>query len=83
MITAYIHAAMRQARYEILADGEGFYGEIPALAGVWANATTLEECRDELQSTLEDWLVLGLRLGHSIPPLEDINLITSVQQEAA
>jgi hypothetical protein len=34
----------------------------------------LEECREELQSTLEDWLVLGLQLGHDLPVIDGINL---------
>lgn len=64
MLTEYIRAALRRARYEILEDGT-FYGEIPDCQGVYANAETLEDCREELRQVLEDWIVLGLRLGHS------------------
>ena len=42
--------------------------------GVWSNAATLEECRDELQDALEGWIVLGLRLGHTLPVLDGIDL---------
>lgn len=49
MLTEYIATAMRQATYEILPDDGTFYGEIPLCQGVWANAATLEACRDELQ----------------------------------
>src|SRR6185437_7072332 len=59
MLTSYIRAAMRQARYEIVEDDGSFYGEIPAVPGVWANAKTLEDCREELESVLEGWLLLG------------------------
>ena len=38
MLTQYIQAAMRQAKYEILSDDGSFYGEIPGFQGVWANA---------------------------------------------
>jgi predicted RNase H-like HicB family nuclease len=69
MLTAYIRTAMQQAHYEILEDGT-YYGEIPALQGVYANADTLEACREELQGVLEGWIILGLRLGHSLPVLE-------------
>ena len=31
MLTNYIRAAMRQAHYEILPDGEGYFGSIPDL----------------------------------------------------
>ena len=48
---------MRRAKYEILEDDGMFYGSIPELQGVWANADTLEECREELESVLEGWLL--------------------------
>ena len=83
MLTAYIQAAMHRATYEILESNEGFYGEIPGLQGVWGNADTLEGCREELQSALEGWLLLGLRLGHTIPPIDGIDLMAPLQQEAA
>ena len=73
MLTSYIRAAMRSSKYEILED-KTYYGEIPGFQGVWANADTLDECRDELQSVLEDWLILGLRMGHELPVVAGINL---------
>jgi predicted RNase H-like HicB family nuclease len=74
MLITYIQNAMRLAKYEILTDGQ-YYGEIPGFQGVWAQAADLETCRDELQSALEDWLVLGLRLGHTIPAVAGISLV--------
>ncbi|MFH1185866.1 MAG: type II toxin-antitoxin system HicB family antitoxin [Chloroflexota bacterium] len=74
MLITYIHAAMRLARYDILEDGK-YYGEIPGFSGVWAEAADLESCREELQSALEDWLVLGLRMGHKLPVVDGIQLI--------
>jgi predicted RNase H-like HicB family nuclease len=78
MLTSYINAAMRQATYEILSDGT-FYGEIPGFKGVYANAKTLEACREELQEILEGWIILGLRLGHSLPVVNGIEL--AIEQE--
>ncbi|MEB3336580.1 MAG: hypothetical protein VKJ46_03890, partial [Leptolyngbyaceae bacterium] len=40
---------------------------------------TLEACRNQLQEALEDWILLGLRLGHYFPVLNDINLNPSEQ----
>lgn len=74
MLTDYIQAAMRRAHYELLENDEGFYGEIPDLQGVWANADTLEACREELQSALEDWILVGIWLGHTIPPINGIDI---------
>jgi predicted RNase H-like HicB family nuclease len=73
MLTTYIQAAMRLAKYEIIEDG-AYYGEIPGFDGVWASADSLDACREELQSALEDWLVLGLRMGHELPVVAGISL---------
>jgi predicted RNase H-like HicB family nuclease len=73
MLTHYIRVAMQKATYELLEDGT-FYGEIPECPGVLANATTLESCREELQDALEGWIILGLRLGHNLPVIDDIDL---------
>ena len=72
MIRQYVRAAMRRARYEFIEDEEPVYGEIPELAGVWASAETLEECRDRLESALEDWLVFSLVNGFEIPALDGL-----------
>ncbi|MBC6473266.1 MAG: type II toxin-antitoxin system HicB family antitoxin [Hormoscilla sp. GM102CHS1] len=66
MLTNYIRAATISATYELLDDGT-FYGEIPDCPGVWGNAETLEACREDLQDALEGWIILGLRLGHTLP----------------
>lgn len=58
MLTNYIQAAMRRARYEILPDDGTFYGGIPGFDGVYANADTLEACREELEEVLEEWILL-------------------------
>ncbi len=73
MLTRYIQAAMNKARYEILEDGT-YYGEIPPCRGVWANAKTLEACRQELQEVLEEWLLLKMKDNDPIPTIEGINL---------
>lgn len=82
MLTQYINAAMRHATYEILEDNT-YYGEIPLCQGVYANAATLEECRQELQEVLEGWLLLGFHLKHSIPVIDDIDLNYHDQEVAA
>ena len=53
MLTSYIRAAMRQARYEIVEEDGSFYGEIPAIPGVWANAKTLAANQAREQDALE------------------------------
>ena len=75
MLTRYIHEAMKLAKYKILED-ETYYGDIPGFRGVLANAGTLEECREQLQEVLEEWILLGVRLGHELPVANKIRLIT-------
>jgi predicted RNase H-like HicB family nuclease len=64
---------MEQAEYDKLEDNT-FSGRIPACKGVVAFAETLHECESELRSTLEDWLLVGLKLGHELPVLSNIDL---------
>lgn len=73
MLTKYIQTAMHRATYEILSDNT-FYGEIPGFQGVYANAETLEICREQLQEILEGWIILGLRMGHPLPVVDGIEL---------
>ena len=72
-ITAYIEAALEMACYDKLEDSS-FAGEIAKLKGVAAFGKTLRECEDELRSTLGDWMLVGLRLGHKLPVLAGIDL---------
>ena len=74
MLTEYLHAAMTRAHYELLEEGEGFYGEIPGFQGVLAQAGTLEACRNELSSTLEDWLLFRISRQLPIPVVEGLDL---------
>ncbi|MDQ5825112.1 MAG: type II toxin-antitoxin system HicB family antitoxin [Chloroflexota bacterium] len=67
MLTNYIEAAMRQARYERLPEDKTYYGEIPGFAGVYANSNTLESCRQGLKEVLEEWILLRLSRNHSLP----------------
>jgi predicted RNase H-like HicB family nuclease len=69
MITEYIKAALDRAKYELIEDGEPYYGEVPELKGVWATGKTLEECRYNLAEVIDGWLVVRLKKGLPIPPL--------------
>jgi predicted RNase H-like HicB family nuclease len=68
MLTEYIARKLRLAQYKLLKD-RTYFGEIPGLRGVWANADNLEDCRRELQEVLEDWLLLKVRNREKVPGL--------------
>ena len=74
MLTKYVQAALRHAHYEIIDDPEPFYGSIPECQGVWANAKTLEECRDELESVLEDWILFRVSRQLTLPQIDGLDL---------
>lgn len=74
MLTAYIRAAMGKAKYEILPDDGAFYGEIPGFQGVYATAATLEACREELESTLEDWVLFRVSRNLTLPEAGGVKL---------
>ncbi|MBI5874396.1 MAG: type II toxin-antitoxin system HicB family antitoxin [Deltaproteobacteria bacterium] len=64
---------MSEAVYDKLEDGT-FTGRIPSCKGVLAFGITLRECEDELRSTLEDWILVGLKLSHPLPVIKGIDL---------
>jgi predicted RNase H-like HicB family nuclease len=68
----YIQAAMRYARCEAFAADRGIYCEIPPLPGVWSHAGTHVAALAELREVLEEWLAVGLALGHATPRIDGI-----------
>jgi len=74
MLTNYLRAAMRRARYEILSDDQTFYWEIPGFEGVYANADTLEACREELEEVLEEWVLFRISKNLLLPVVDGIEL---------
>ncbi|MBF0379154.1 MAG: type II toxin-antitoxin system HicB family antitoxin [Desulfamplus sp.] len=73
ILTGYIQNALFYAEYDKLEDGT-FSGKIPLCKGIIAFGNTLRECENELQSTLEDWILVGLQLGHNLPIISDYDL---------
>ena len=80
ILTEYVGQALAQAIYDKLEDGT-FAGRIPLCKGVIAFGPSLQECQDELRSTLEDWLLVGLKLGHRIPVIQGIDLNKGPKRE--
>ena len=75
MLLDYLNAALEKAKYEIFpAEKEKFYAEIPPCRGVWATGRTLEECRRNLMSTLEGWIIIRLQRRLPIPKIKNLIL---------
>lgn len=74
MLTNYIAAALKRANYEILEDDNCYYGEIPGFQGVYATANNLEDCRNELEEILEEWIFLRIYEHLELPTVDGISL---------
>ena len=73
VLTDYVEQALAEANFDKLEDGT-FTGQIYSCNGVVAFGPTLRQCQLELRSILEDWILLGLKLGHTLPVIADIDL---------
>ena len=73
VLTDYTSQLMARAVYDKLED-RTFAGRIPECKGVLVFGATLRACEDELRSTVEDWIVVGLKLGHPLPVIAGIDL---------
>jgi predicted RNase H-like HicB family nuclease len=74
MLLEYIQAALCHARYEILQEDLSYYGAISDCAGVYANAATLEDCREELRQVLEEWVLFRVHRQLPLPVIDGIEL---------
>ena len=73
VLSDYVAEALAQAAFEKLEDGS-YAGRIPSCAGVVAFGTSLRACENELRSTLEDWILVGLQMKHPLPVIDGIDL---------
>ena len=73
ILTGCIESALSQAEYDKLED-DTFSGRIPVCKGVIAFGNSLRKCERELQSTLEDWVLVGLKLGHQLAVIDGYDL---------
>ena len=73
ILSKYIESAMFSATYDKLEDNT-YAGKIDCCKGVIAFAKSLKECEIELQSVLEDWILVGLKLEHRLPVINEIDL---------
>ena len=73
ILAGYIDCALSHAKYDKLEDGT-FSGRILGSKGVITFGKSLRECENDLQSTLEDWIFVGLKLGHQLPVIDEFDL---------
>ncbi len=59
--------------FEGLGDGT-IYAEVPELRGVWANAETEEDAREELAEVIEEWVLLRISQGLPVPDVGGVSV---------
>lgn len=64
---------MQHAQFERMEDGR-FFGTIPPCPGVWADGDRIEQTRRELQSVLEDWILVKVRFGDTMPVIDGVDI---------
>jgi predicted RNase H-like HicB family nuclease len=72
MLSEYLSAALKTAHYEKMENGR-YYGEIPAMPGVWTDADTLEECQSKLLEVAEEWTLMAYWLHSPLPIIGGID----------
>lgn len=80
VLTHYVQEALLLATFEKLEDGT-FCGRIPECPGVIAFGASIRGCRSEVRSVLEDWILVGLKLGHVLPVIAGVDLNQEPRRE--
>jgi predicted RNase H-like HicB family nuclease len=73
LIARYIDKALRRARYAEVDPGV-YSAVVPGLRGVVATGSTLESCRDQLSEVIEEWVLVRISRGLSVPPLGGVTV---------
>lgn len=72
MLSDYIRAVMTQAQYRVVPENDAIYGEVPGFEGVYAEAETLECCRNDLAEALEEWIFFRVSRKLPVPQVEGV-----------
>lgn len=73
MISKYIDEALHRAEYSVV-DRNAFCATVAGLPGVIATGRSLEACRDQLAEVVEEWVLVRVSRGLSVPRLGTIRV---------
>lgn len=82
IIDHWAREAIKNAVYEQLEDGR-WYARVPGCPGAVATADSKCDVEYELFSVLEEWALLGMRLGDEIPKCGGVDLNTDEARRLA
>jgi predicted RNase H-like HicB family nuclease len=73
MITAYVRRALVRAKFQRLEDGT-YCATVRGLHGVIAVGRTLAACRASLGEVVEEWVLVRVARGLSVPKLDGLTV---------
>jgi predicted RNase H-like HicB family nuclease len=73
VLTDYLDAAMAAANIELIGDGT-YVGRIHGWLGLLSFGATEDEATEDLRGTLEEWVLLSLKLSEELPVFGGIDL---------
>jgi predicted RNase H-like HicB family nuclease len=73
VILKYIAKALERARFERLEDGS-ICATVPGLRGIIALGSDRRSCRLQLTEVIEEWILVRVAQGLSIPWLEGVGV---------
>jgi predicted RNase H-like HicB family nuclease len=74
LITDYIDQALHRANYQKVDEGQ-FCATVPGLRGVIATGRTLEQCREQLAEVIEEWILVRVAQGLSVPRIGGVTVV--------
>jgi len=74
MLTKYIQAAMRRAKYEIIEDDKSCFGHVPELKACGRTPRPWRRAGKNSRKFLEVWITFGIASHHSFPILDGIEI---------
>lgn len=66
-IIDYIESLLKNAEYEYDKDTQSWCAAVGELPGAYAQANSIEEARSQLTEVIEDYILVSLQKGHSLP----------------
>ncbi len=76
----YLREILKTAEYRKDPDAGCVVAIASVLPGCMTQGDNFEEARDNLIDAIELWLTVGLREGEEIPSVNDMKLVTAVEQ---
>jgi predicted RNase H-like HicB family nuclease len=77
----FLEAAMNNAHYEKMEDGNWF-ASIPGFSGLWATGPTVEATRKDLYEALDGWIEVMAKTGNRVPAVNGVSLYDDLQKVA-